>query len=534
MNTYTLYLANKGVKKASDLVKKENGYTPIDPSENFAKLFAEKPLIYIGITKPEDVKIKNILKEISDFKSEELQPISYSLLIILKCNTSKRYFILTYGYARYIVKFEYVERSFGLKVAANCVDPSTINLMETLSTEHNFQKTTKQFPKSRNYNEYGVDNDFETLKKIIGKGKIKIGDQTKDLSIKLSGSSSLNLSLPHSINNINSVLNDIYKNYEKDDYKSNGFSWIDNIEYVTKESDVLDLDNKVIQALKDIKKRKSIYLAESTSIGIKYFVKGDRKKNEITDISIDTIIGYITPDVMRLNIDLVKQFQLTLEYDDNSSRTISIYDLLVYENHDSKIKTTHYLYEGYWVKINKNYYERIGKDFNTVKCSKAECKLWPKLNSITLAKYEEGDYNDYIARNSSGNIILMDRKFSNIGSSSRKSYEFCDLFKIDTMEVIHVKVMHSNYSVSHVVQQALVSASNYKSDHEFTLQTNDKLGASFPDIDRIEKHQLTISLIIICSDTDTFSFFNKMSISMLKKNVAKYGYKTLKVYLVNK
>jgi len=177
------------------------------------------------------------------------------------------------------------------------------------------------------------------------------------------------------------------------------------------------------------------------------------------------------------------------------------------------------IHNGKWYEINNDYVEKINSDYDDTPISSISFDECPK-------KYTENQYNNLFVSNHSTNYICMDNKLIRYGGG-RSSIEFCDILSLDN-KIIHVKKYAGSSALSHLFNQAFVSAQLIKYD-DFIDKVNSKITSITSEssyfVDQSKKYEIVIA--IICNDEDkpNIPFFSKITFSNLKRRLKVLDYK---------
>lgn len=136
---------------------------------------------------------------------------------------NKRYFSIVYGYGRSMLDDVSIERNFGLIVAANLIDSKKIKSLNSMIIEDTIVDTQKQSMFYSSQTDLQVDTNKEILKSVSGAPRLESEARF------LVGTDSLTATRKMKIEDIKESIKFYYDAYRKNDYKVNGFAWLDNV-----------------------------------------------------------------------------------------------------------------------------------------------------------------------------------------------------------------------------------------------------------------------------------------------------------------
>ncbi|MFH1614600.1 MAG: TIGR04141 family sporadically distributed protein [Planctomycetota bacterium] len=443
------------------------------------------------------------------------------LLVEIVKDEMKRLFAIAFGYGWQFLRPGVYEERFGLKTALSVIDPNNLRKIGKKNMVTVPKDTSEQLSKAGIAADFGIDIEQDLICAITGKTINK-----EQFGKTISGKDSLSLSVKVNLSSLKNFLKLCYEKYLSDDYKKN-FDWIDQIAEIKDIKLIKELDNKLIENLKNNNWDKTwmavpeIVEWEHVS-GFKYSHKKGEELNE--DIDIFSFLTILSDDEKQnLNLDFLKRKTIYCIGAQNEEVKYQwrAYDCLYCEEQDSKKKKTYLLSNGKWYEIETGFAQQVNSDFQRIRTVGS---------TISLPFYKhknENDYNEKVAQNDS-KICCMDRKTVNHGGAYSK-IEFCDLMTKDK-KLIHVKHYGGSSVLSHLFLQGLVSGELFLGDPDFREKVNKKLAGSFkmPDtkMKPISSDYEIIYAIISSSPKELeVPFFSKVSLRNAKKRLETFGYK---------
>lgn len=453
----SLILHKENVKEFEDCMKEDSmdNIDIFDVKKSIGlegKIFLHKPNKSI----PEwSVNINKLASERIDIEAN----VSNKAVIIFKYKN--RFFSLTYGYGKSLLNESTIIRNFGLIVAANLIDTNKIKSLNSMTIEDAIVDTQKQSSDYGNQEQFQVNKQSEILKAISG------SPSSESIAKFIIGTDSLVATRKMNIEEIKADIKYYYEVYKKDDYKKNGFEWLDNIQKVKDSLLKENLNKNLVLAVQN--DASGLLIAPNKIINwedIKGFYLTGLGKINIAEVSFDIEYDKYFYEIRKNKgisvIDKLKRDSLHAVNDNSEDQKISnIYDALIFETsfEDSK----YLLCYGDWYEINKSYYARIKKKIKDAPvCNR---KLPPCKENES-----EGDYNERICKETNG-FILMDKKNYQPKEYGRSKIEPCDILT-ESKQFIHVKKGGASSKLSHLFSQALVSSMLLSTEKELRTHIN--------------------------------------------------------------
>ena len=394
--------------------------------------------------------------------NENLLQVSKGAIVFIE--SEGKNFVLTYGHVGSFLDKKSYEYDFGLKVTLNCIDEKKLKSVDISHLEDSKKQRT-QTPTSQSLNFFDFHYNSSILKTLTGLVK----DEYKNLFSMATGSSNLKISSKKDAQDVSDLCKELLSLYNKEDYKIS-FPNINNITPI-KDPDVIDkLNAKLLSALSE-EGSGDLFLSIPSIVDYNeeqklYFI-GSGRKEEIDDLFIDKykdFLDAILPPI-DLTIDILENHKLLIENCNSQPKeTYSISECLLF---DTIIEGTNYhLYDGHWYKIEKEFLNQLSKKLDQF----FEENLLPDFNHKN-----EGDYNEYCAKNDQ-KLILLDKK--NISPRGQTQIEPCDLYELrnDVSMFYHIKRSTLSASLSHLFNQGTSSITTIEQDAEAEAKLNNLVG----------------------------------------------------------
>ena len=178
------------------------------------------------------------------------------------------------------------------------------------------------------------------------------------------------------------------------------------------------------------------------------------------------------------------------------------------------------LNSGKWYQIDSDFVSQINADYNQTSISDIEFCAYETAHKC------EHDYSVAFAHLHPEEYILMDAENITYGGG-HSSIELCDLLSAQKT-LIHIKPYSGSSTLSHLFNQATVSAELIKSDPTFLSLANTKIAevSTNDDYQLSSADRLNIVFGIISHDEDErphLPFFSKVSFGYTKQRLLAFG-----------
>ncbi|MGL4644628.1 MAG: TIGR04141 family sporadically distributed protein [Vagococcus fluvialis] len=436
-----------------------------------------------------------------------------------------RYFSVVYGYGRSMLEDGSIERNFGLIVAANLIDPQKIRSLNSMTIEDTIVDTQKQSAFYSNQTDLQVDRNKEILKSVSGAPKLESEARF------LVGTDSLTATRKMKIEDIKESIIFYYNAYKKDDYKKNGFEWLDNVKKEKDKIILKKLDNELEWSVLNESYRITIgpnRIMDWENISGLYFTGNGKVDFDNLDMTLDyeDYLESIKPgtDV----IAKLKRDKIMAMTDTEDDFLVSkVYDGIIFELVFDKKK--YLLCNGDWFKVDKDFYEEI-------KLKISDCPVCSLGLDDLKPGEREDDYNKRIC-DANLDYALLDSKNYRVPGYSYSKIEPCDILTRDK-KFIHVKKNDSSSKLSHLFSQGTVSAEMLSRDPEFRKHINKKvrkkLGPTFLKASAQNQDYEIVYAIVDKRDedlVDVLPFFSMVSLaqSLDQLGLMQYNYSLMKI-----
>ena len=394
---------------------------------------------------------------VADAFLDDLKARSVSGVLLVE--QKERVFAITFGHGHRLIDPDQIVTDFGLKTTLNLVDADAIRQVDRRKLDSTGRIAIEQSGIEIPISQFGLDTEQDLLRRVTARPK------DPKVARHLSGKEALRATVPARLDNLNEILSEFFRISQLKTYKKD-FGFIDNFAEIREEALIKNLQNEVLKLANDDGAR-NVFMAPPDVI--------EWNKTQGLRCVDD-------PDEeLRQDIDLVTFSTVALRGEPITWDTLERHRIYVIDNDDniadswpaSKCLYAEFQYqgnvyvltEGSWYLIDKDFADRVTKNFAAIPDCALQLPPWTQEN--------EGDYNEHAAGESKGYLRLLDRRLIQFPPGGDKM-EFCDLLSADK-HLIHVKQFTSSSGISHLCAQAGNSAEYLKMDSGFRNLVNAKL-----------------------------------------------------------
>ncbi|WP_144790027.1 DUF6119 family protein [Lysinibacillus fusiformis] len=566
-----IYLLNKNIN-FNNYIEADAKYTKQYVSISKSKMGSnyEKGIIYIFSKQATEPGWANHLRKMATQKAKKFElkkNIEYKAIAFLKVRVqfpdnsfALKTFALTFGGGHHLLNKNYIEKDFANKITRTLVKNENVISLNTVTLDKNIFNTRKN--SSKNIPEHKLLNykEIAFIKHLHGKGELE------GKNMILGGSDGLDLTGKFDLNNNEIIkllvnLGQIFSSNSPEEFNVNEL-----LVPVSDSVQITKLNSRFKNKLKDLVWKKSpidnrnlrgislqipgfIPLGNITNVfitGIWYKDTVASRSNELNALDFFERLRVLNQKKLKLYgpEDIIKKLhhskiEVTIDNDASSKHSYSVYDSLTMEltleNH------TYLLFHSKWYQVNKNFYSNLKDELEKIENKN------PDMADLKYPKYHnqrEEEWNESFC-NYKGNeeLFFMDQKFytfekelirkNNLNTYSK--IEICDAlrFSNENIEFIHVKRKGSASGISHLSNQAFVSATLFNENKtELISEINSAISPEKLDWDEQTKH---VTLIILDerfkNDPPIHSVLTILELMALVQNI--YLLKNLgyKVYL---
>jgi uncharacterized protein (TIGR04141 family) len=455
---------------------------------------------------------------------------SVSALLIRSVND--RQFAIAFGHGRHMLDPSVIEHRFGIKVALNSIEPTSISSIDRQTFDAAPKLSRTQTIKPAAVSDYGINTDQDLLRGVVGKVKPEF---EKKLGSMIAGMDSLKTAVTASLHEIDAVLEAALSRSASKDYlaspdnRPSPFAWVDNLEAVSDPAMIEELDEALWDAFSS-QSPDVMWLAipeivnwEAIS-GFAYTNQQWRDNELVNRLDIAGLKATLPEDA---SLRTLKQRVIHMVMNaDGTSRPYSIYKCLYAELKNKVTHVLHILNAGNWYKVDPSFEKSVTKHFNSL----PKVAFAPPF--IPYNHRNEGEYNQAVCSHVFSPYKLLDRKLIHFGGG-HSSIEVCDLYLANSSSaqghLVHVKRGRDSASLSHLFAQGLVSSTLLASEPTFVKEVNKQLlkqkATVFPT--KVPTAHYDVVFAIIDGDaskTLDIPFFSKVSLQNCTRSIKALGF----------
>lgn len=502
-NKLSVYLIKNDFTADEDIIENYHSSQAID----------DVGIVYLGISHANPPKwAASFLTDRVNTNSLFVSNARAVLLVrITAARGEERTFAVVMGYGKNMLKDDVAEERFGLKVVLNTIKANSLRRINKRDIGGNQKLSDEQLPLKAGINDFGIDINRDLVGYIAG-----VSDDEDYAPGIIAGGDILSLTAEVDITNIVAFLRKTYDKYKIDTYKEN-FAWIDQIQDV-KDSRVIEkLNSALVSAINE--SNSDIWMAVPEVIdwseisGFKYC-----GSSVCDDILVERV-----RDSFREGLSCFKQLKgkhiIAISALDGSERfrwtaAKCLFGELALD------EKTYCINNGKWYCVDIGFVNQVSQDYATTEISTIE------FDDYTDIHVGENSYSISFVESHSGDYILMDRKNIPHGGG-HSQIEVCDVLSVQR-ELIHIKPYSGSSTLSHLFNQAAVSAELLLYDPIFLQLANEKI-SEVAGNDKFcidNSRNIKIVIAIISKDESALPnipFFSKVSFRNLRNRLMAFG-----------
>jgi uncharacterized protein (TIGR04141 family) len=443
----TIYLAEPTVNTFEELIK------PTDEADevgyDIVQLDGHSGLDGLLVVQRYQARPPNWVDPLRSLVEGELPPIDVqSAGAALIIRLAGRIFAFTFGQGRHLLNPDLLVDDFGLRVAANTIDPLQVRSVDGRTFQRGILLTRRQASRPGRVEALGVQPDREMYRALTGRSR-------REGEGRVHGSTSLGVTRPIPLSGLEAFGQELIRDYAGNDYRAS-FSSLDRMRPLARNSpEAVRLDTALIDALHapDL----APYLAPPALLDWEH-VSGFRFSTEprgprYDDLDLRTYLLSLDAPV---TIDQIHDDEVRL-LDRDSPRIVSRWQIrkcLVWET--TLDDRAFVLADGRWYDIDRAYLESVN---NTVATAEPADIVLP---SPSVPNLDERAYNQEAALAVGG--VLLDRQLARV-TTERGGFELCDIF-VSPNRLVHVKRGIGSQELTYLFAQGVQSAEGYRNARE--------------------------------------------------------------------
>lgn len=401
-----------------------------------------------------------MLKPHADLSEEDFCSKRTDAVLLFK--TTNRFFAITFGHGRHMLRLNHTISDFGFKVCLNSVDPKRIKGLNGANLESNQRKFREQLSGFGDILKFKYDRENELMETLDGYCK------QEKLGYRMDGKAALYVTNRVPFEELDPYFSQLMEQYSSTAYRDH-FPWID---WYQQEKDPVwigILEDELEKAL-DQETTDNIYLSPPDFIKdceIDWYSFSYAGVPNTLDLNLAYYLRHVSYEGRRI-VSLKKNKIYAYHLDGSAIlKAWSVYDCLLAEITYSG--RSFFLQNGKWIRVQNQYLEKVNHCFDQI-----------KINSLPLPKCNksrEDDYNSYVAEESPTLFQNLDKDNVMIEPPYGK-VEVCDLVFKDKTFIFNKKYSGSA-AISHLCAQVKTTATLLLGNEDFRRQTNQKLRPLF-------------------------------------------------------
>jgi uncharacterized protein (TIGR04141 family) len=457
MTTLTIYLLREDVNQADQAVAESATKLEVSDGESHYGVLYVKP-------RPRSTpKWARLFEELVDMERLGKVQTSAALFIV---PVDGRFFALSFGQGRFIMRPDVFEERFGLLVTLNSASPDSLRSIDKRAFVDD-QNSRVQKSQAAAAQSFGVEIERDLVRGIVA------APTDRSLGTRLGGADALTVSVDVRINGLVKLLKKYLAAFQSKLYLTH-FPWIDHVRQLSsRRHEVNELDRQLEARLKDAWKANgqsdSCWLAMLDIVDWTK-VHGFRFSHSSTqeclhDLHLPGLVSAYSGTDPTVDF-LRKNYAIPIDQDYNELDRWPIYRCMHCE---IELRGKCYvLSAGHWFEVDKGFTAEVNRYFDQIPRYSEELPLYRHDN--------EDKYNNEIVKVGSGKWCLMDKKLISVGGIHDR-VELCDVYGNDTF--LHVKHYGSSKVLGHLFNQGLISGELLKSHEGFIELVNGKLDSAF-------------------------------------------------------
>lgn len=434
-----------------------------------------------------------------------------------------------FGHVHLALNDDAFERQFGLKVTLNTVPRGQLRTLDLATPDAvTFQKRV-QASKDSDLQEFGVDM-LRDLARVAG-------GTPKDRAFAhfVAGKDSLSITCDVEAGAIQAKCAEVLAAFKLTTYRKE-FAWVDNMRAVAEKSIIAQLDEKLFEALNDLRADNvsDLHMAPPEIVNytegseLHYNGFGSHGTN-FHSLSIEDYVAELGRCGFDGDIAEIKEkhsIKAKGDEDEEFSERWRVHNCFVFETAlGTGQNQQHFvLFAGNWYRIEKQFKERVEAFFDAI----------PKVNVIgsTKCRNEQELIADIALKRL--DLLKLDQEFITPTGVKYANLEACD-FLSKKKQFIHLKDGHSSGPISHLWSQGVVSAEAFVSDAGFRKRLRAKvrsLGGGFEaylpkSTEKVAREDYGVIYGVMrkpyADGSLGLPFFSKVSLQAAAERVAQFG-----------
>lgn len=480
--------------------------------------------LYIKKPFENNPKWKGFVEGLIEGSLGELSNKSSSAVLFVRSKEKETIVAFTFGYGRFLLDTKYFVQDYGIRTALNTLSHDSLRGVDLYTLEDQAVQKKAQASRESSVEVFGIDVSRDVLRSVTGSPKNGVG--FRNIS---GGDAVFSFGIEFDPEDITEIANRLAEYYRDNSYQKN-FSWVDNIRRIKERSEIDNLDEKLLEAIKSKSSKVVVSIPEIAQWDSIYGFSFTRSKNKVTPV-LDAKHYLDNLDINSVSIETIKRDKLYVHDVHEQEVGYSLYKCLYFE--DPSQAKNHILFAGIWYEVDSLFKNRVERSLNSLpigNLSFPQVHTWKEGGKQKVEK--EKDYNERAEKECK--YHLLDRKLVK-SNKTTTSIELCDLMT-DNRELIHVKHRKGGSSgLSHLFAQGNISAEIMLGDEEFRKKARQVLAKVSPGLEKalplkdFKSEDFQVVFLILGEGNQTIKtnlpFFSKVNLVKTYENLTQRGYK---------
>jgi uncharacterized protein (TIGR04141 family) len=458
--------------------------------------------------------LRQILKNPSGFSLSTESPGALAVIRL-----SGKTFVLTFGHAWAKLQEEWLEHSFGRRVALNSIDPGKLVEINLEQVFANWHLSRERAPRASSVNDFGVEFDRDLVASIEGLSSKKLFGK------KLRGATNLRLQVPFS--QLRKVLDSAGRHFDSDDYKRR-WPEVDNISPIDDLARITELEAEFDSELKAGVAQKRLVMftptyRHGTDAVVDSYIFGRRIQSAVTRpyLMVESWQDYLKQKGLEETVENAKNTPIHLLDDDTEeARKANAFQCFGYQlSHKEK---EYVLSSGVWYEVTVNFLDKINSEVAAIPTPKLKLPDWNKGET-------EPEYN--LRCGQVPGFLSMDVKPVMMGGKQSK-LEFCDTLHLQSKTLYFAKIASKSSGMSHLLEQTrrteelffAAGDSSYRKALERVIKTHHK-GTPTDWLETKPKNgDWNLCLVSLGRKKEELPFFAKCGLARLCRELRRQGH----------
>jgi len=447
-----------------------------------------------------------------DLSSASLKSASTSALLVVR--VSGRFFAVTFGYGRHLLRPGAWDASFGLRTTLNAIDPNSIRSINRKSFDAISRHTREEASRAGSIDQFGLNVDQDLLRAVVGK------PNEEGLGRLLAGMDALTATVGIELRDLPTQIERYVRQWRKTGYRRR-YPWVNQIAEIRDGRQRRELDEALVAQIADGDLDRT-WLAVPDPIdwsrvgGFRYSMAERAETHD--DVHLQTFLETLRNPEQLAPETLRRRSVFCLDPDgEHATEKWTVYHCLYAElRYQGDVAL---LTGGRWYRVAPGFVTRVDRDVRGIGETAFE---FPRYEHAS-----ETAYNRSVARGDD-KLALMDAKNIRYGGGASQ-IEFCDLYT-NKKQMLHVKRYGGSGVISHLFAQGVVSATLYLQDAEFRRRVNSKLPPSHRLADptrrpNSQSYEVGFAIISRSERELELPFFSKVNLRNAVQTLGGLGYR---------